>query len=74
LGLSPYQSVPENTRLDANLTYNEPMGRWSIEGWVKNLTNTATPLGAGGGFGASQIFSTLVRPPRTFGATLSVNF
>ncbi len=60
---------------DAALTLEGPGRRWSLTGYVRNLSNaevvTATflqPLVGG------ALPNAAVRPPRTFGAILGVHF
>lgn len=61
--------------VNASMTFQSPDERWSVTGWVKNLTDefaianniVAAPL-----FGSVRVGS--LTPPRTYGVTLGYNF
>ena len=55
---------------DFSLTYNPPSRKWSLEGWVKNVSNVAV-ANYGEGVGIT-LYSLL--PPRTYGFTLAGHF
>lgn len=55
---------------DISLTYNPPSRRWSLEGWVKNVSNVPV-VDYGEGVGIT-LYSLL--PPRTYGFTLAAHF
>lgn len=63
------------TMLNAAVTYHGPDDRYTIGGWVKNLTNEfviANNIVSAGTFAYVRVGSLL--PPRTYGLTLSLKF
>ena len=61
--------------LNAAVTYHGPDDRYTIGGWVKNLTNEfviANNIVSAGTFAYVRVGSLL--PPRTYGLTLSLKF
>lgn len=65
-----------NTKYDASLKLAGVKTRWSITGWVKNLTDELTYANrtVGGGLSTNRAIYGVVAPPRTFGATLGYDF
>lgn len=72
---TPESRAPSYSNLSASLTYNEPNGKWSIGGYVRNITNTIAFLGGGeqSAF-VPQYISTSILPPRTYGVRAKVGF
>jgi iron complex outermembrane receptor protein len=68
--------------VDANLTYLAPGGRWSVQGWVRNITKEAVytggfryPFSFPAAIGGDPSLAYLnIRPPRTYGVTLRASF
>jgi hypothetical protein len=56
---------------DASASFNHASGRWSLNAYVKNITNYAVKKSYMG-FTGSQ--SLRIGDPRTYGASLSVKF
>lgn len=65
-----------NTKYDVSLRLESYDRRWSLTGWVKNLTNEDTYANrtVGGSTSTNRAIYGVLTPPRTFGATAGVNF
>ena len=61
------------TMIDANILYSSPGNRYTVNGWVKNLTNKLVWAGSYAVATSRTIGGTLM-PPRTYGVTFGVNF
>lgn len=59
--------------LDADLTY-ESSKKWSVTGWVRNITDKAVYTGGSLYPFTPGVYYATIRPPRTFGARVTVNF
>ena len=59
--------------LDADLTY-ESASKWSVSGWVRNITDKAIYTGGSLYPFTPGVYYATIRPPRTFGARVTVNF
>jgi iron complex outermembrane receptor protein len=75
---TPNSKAPGYTVLNAQLTYNAPGGRWSVNVYGANLSNAAVytfglPHTVVAPNGSPYLIAT-VAPPRTFGARLRYNF
>lgn len=72
----PYNSVPSSDQIDMRVTYKEPKNRFTVIGYVRNLTdndNFTSLSGSRTSTGAVfQSFSLL--DPRTFGVELQARF
>ncbi|MBN1627684.1 MAG: TonB-dependent receptor [Deltaproteobacteria bacterium] len=68
-GMDPdkVNTEPATIMADASLNYSHGSGKWSLNGYVKNITNHAQKNGMMRG-------DMRLGPPRTYGAVLSVNF
>ncbi|MEG3125367.1 TonB-dependent receptor [Sphingomonas sp. GB1N7] len=68
------QNTGDNTTFDASVSFGKADDRWTLTGYVRNLTNRAVPTYAQyvGSVG-NQITSTYA-PPRTYGARLAFSF
>jgi iron complex outermembrane receptor protein len=64
----PYNYQEAHTKINLSATYNHPDDRWSLSGYVRNLTNYADKVGY------SSRGDTRLGTPRTYGAVLSVRF
>lgn len=62
------------TSYDADLTFDAPNEVWSLTGWVRNIGNKAIYTGGSLYPFAPDTYYSTIRPPRTFGAKLSVKF
>lgn len=70
----PYAHVGGYAKVDLSLAYNSPEDKWSVTAWARNITNKAVYTQAiTGGFTAGS-YSGNIQAPRTFGASLKVNF
>lgn len=58
---------------DADLTYDSPK-KWSVTAWVRNIGNKAVYTGGSLYPFTPGVYYATIRPPRTFGARLTVNF
>ncbi len=69
----PVERAKSYGKLDLSLSWQAPARRWSLTGFVRNVTNAAIYTD-----GAKTPFSSLVyadiQPPRTYGATFGFNF
>jgi iron complex outermembrane receptor protein len=59
--------------LDANIMYEDPNGQFSLNAWVKNLTDELVYAGSFSVSTSRAIGGTLM-PPRTFGVTAGYAF
>lgn len=68
----PESRVGSNFTMDASLTLGDIDDRWSLTGFIRNLTNEAVPsivqLGSG------NIVGSVYQPPRTYGVRAKFNF
>jgi iron complex outermembrane recepter protein len=69
LDVNKLNTEPAHLMLDASLSYYDASGKWSLNGYVKNITNHAEKTGFYMGVNYLQI-----GPPLTFGGTMTVNF
>lgn len=61
--------------LSASLTYNAPDERWSVGGFIRNITNTAAFVGGGEPAPyVPQFLATGILPPRTYGVNFKASF
>lgn len=60
-------SQEAHTITELSLNYTDPSDTWTLNGYVKNIENTAKKFA----FGMNSI---QIGPPRTFGAVLQVKF
>jgi len=83
--LTPGDYRDAYAKVDLDLTYRAPGGRWSVQMFVRNLTNKAViGVGSSGQTSLPTFFrssadplnqrSATLDPPRTFGATISAKF
>lgn len=70
----PYAELDAYAKFDASLAYEAPNGAWVFTGWVRNITNEAVYTQAITGSFTSGSYSGNIQAPRTYGATLKVNF
>ena len=54
------------------MTYHSADDRWTLGGFVRNISNNGSPITAVGGLGPYELAVPL--PPRTFGARASAKF
>ena len=59
--------------LDANVMYEDPSGQFSLNAWVKNLTDELVHAGSFSVSTSRAIGGTLM-PPRTYGVTVGLEF
>ena len=59
--------------VDADLTYDSPK-KWSVTGWIRNIGNKAVYTGGSLYPFTPGVYYATIRPPRTFGARVSVSF
>lgn len=69
LDVDKLNTEPDHMMVDASLAYYSPDDTWSVNAYVKNLTNHAEKTGFYMNLEFMQI-----GPPRTYGATVSVKF
>ncbi|MEQ6333929.1 TonB-dependent receptor domain-containing protein [Sphingobium sp. MK2] len=82
----PFHSQGSKFIGDASLTYNTPGRNWSITGWVRNFTDavvsdfkagtgSAQRMGPPGpALSPGSVPVSVLRPPRTYGVRVNVNF
>jgi iron complex outermembrane receptor protein len=68
------ERAPSYLRADVNVTYNSASAKWSVTGFVRNLSNKPVYLGAVEAALAPGITYATVDSPRTYGARVTVNF
>ncbi len=64
---APYENI------DANITYSAPNDKWSIQAFVRNLTNSVVLTAANTSFANGTLIYQF-GAPRTYGVRLSANF
>jgi iron complex outermembrane recepter protein len=69
---NPLEIVPSKQRINAGATLETNDGRWAVDLWVKNLTDSFDFTEQIDVFGTSWALPIL--PPRTFGATLRFKY
>ena len=62
------------TVYDADLTYDSPNKSWAVTTWVRNISNKAVYTGGSLYPFTPDVYYSTIRPPRTFGARVQVNF
>ena len=74
----PFDVDDGNTKIDLRGGFGADNGRWTIEGWVQNLTDEQTrnitfavPLRGAGPIGATGAY---FEEPRSYGVTLRTQF
>jgi iron complex outermembrane receptor protein len=73
-GYNSYAVVEPNTRTDVRFAY-ESRGSWSVEAFVDNVTDEVVPIGVGASINLIPgLYSTGLRPPRTYGLRLALHF
>lgn len=61
--------------VSASLTYNGPDNKWSVGGFIRNITNTAAFIGGGEQSPyVPQFIATGILPPRTYGVNVRRSF
>lgn len=69
-----YAELDPYAKFDASLAYQAPNNAWVLTGWIRNITNEAVyTQGITGSFTGGS-YSGNIQAPRTYGATLKVNF
>lgn len=64
----PYNWNESYHRSNANLTYSTEDGKWSVSAWVANIENGAQYTWA------VPFYRQMIKPPRTFGMTVSFRY
>jgi iron complex outermembrane receptor protein len=67
----PNSRIAPYTRSDAFLTYKPDSGKWTVQGYVRNIENSTIITSANTNFG---YYSFGLAPPRTYGARLTYDF
>lgn len=70
--LSPGSLVKGFWRENADITYHAPGDRWTIGGFISNISNNGSATTAVGGLGPYEL--AVPYPPRTFGGRVSAKF
>lgn len=70
----PQQNSGSDVTFDASLSFAPANDRWSLTGFVRNLTNREVPVAAQYGGSTGGSISTIYLPPRTFGARAGFKF
>lgn len=65
--------APAYGKLDLSISYRAPGDRWSVTGFVRNVTDTAV-YGDGSRNPFSPLFYASIQPPRTWGGRVAVRF
>jgi iron complex outermembrane receptor protein len=68
---SPIDLVPAYAKVDLNITYTDPSDKWTVQGYVFNLTNKIT---ANGSLQALGNYFVDYDPPRRFGLRVGYKF
>ena len=69
----PAERVKGYGKLDASLTYRGASNRWSLTGFVRNITNAAVYTEAAKNPFSSLIYAN-IQPPRSYGGQVSFKF
>ena len=70
----PQQTTGSNWTLDAAMTFGDRDDRWSITGFVRNITDNAVPTFAQYADTTANSLSSTYAPPRTFGGRVAYKF
>lgn len=70
----PQQNSGSDTTFDASVSFAPVTDRWSLTGFVRNLTNREVPVAAQYGGSTGGSISTIYLPPRTYGVRAGVKF
>lgn len=68
------QNSGSDVIIDASIKFAEIDDRWSLTGWVRNITNETIPVIAQFAGATGNNVTTGYSPPRTYGARLRYNF
>jgi outer membrane receptor protein involved in Fe transport len=69
-----YGEVPANTRTDLRFSYMS-RSNWSVEAFADNVADEVVVVGVGPSINQIPgLYSTSVRPPRTYGVRMSLHF
>lgn len=60
--------------VDADLTYDSPDKKWSVTGWIRNIGDKAVYTGGSLYPFTPNVYYATIRPPRTYGARVAINF
>ena len=70
----PVENAPGYVRENASLTFTPASKRWSVTGFVRNISNKAVYVGGVEAALSPGIFYSNVDAPRTFGGRVNFNF
>jgi iron complex outermembrane receptor protein len=74
LGYTLYEKIGSDTTGNASLTYRSPSRKWNAEAYVNNISNAQVPTVIGPAFNSSGTYTASLRPPRTYGLRITVDF
>lgn len=70
----PQQNSGSDTTFDASVSFAPENDRWSLTGFVRNLTDQEVPVAAQYGGSTGGSISTIYLPPRTYGVRAGFKF
>jgi iron complex outermembrane recepter protein len=70
----PQQNSGSDVTLDASITLAEIDDKWSLTGWVRNITDERVPVISQFAGSSGNAVTTGYAPPRTYGARLRYKF
>lgn len=70
----PQMNSGNNTTFDAAISFGETGGRWSVDAFVRNLTDERIKSFVQYGGASGGTLSAIYAPPRTYGARLAYKF
>jgi len=68
----PTSRIEDDFTMDASLTLGDIDDRWSLTGYIRNLTNEGVRTNVS--VGAGNIVGSIYEPPRTYGVRAKFNF
>lgn len=70
----PQETSGGNTTYDAAISFGDAQDRWTLTGFVRNITDRAVPTYAQFVGSVGNLISSTYAPPRTYGARVSYKF
>ena len=71
---TPEEQAPGFAMVNLNLTYRPPSQRWTLVGYVHNITNAREYTGGQESQTVAPLFTANINPPRTYGGQLTYNW
>lgn len=74
VNFTPAERAPSFHVLNTDMTYMTANRKWSITGYVRNITNATEYTGGTASAQVPEIFGANINPPRTYGAQFHMSF